>query len=237
MISASLVVADVPASPPPRSLISPPKPHQQTSWYSWDETLPVQILQQEIYDGVRIQFPRHHFFCIPVQFFLRNALQKVTGQIISQLLHQPFPKPRDFPSFPTLGLTEQGAVLLNRIDQLQDALTSSGDGFDNGGSQPSSREERDSRAPNSRSVLVTPSRSALLMTKISPISITPAFMVWISSPIRVPERPRSCGRSSRYRPHPDPPPQFPRSMCHSRLHPVPSAPHPRPLKAPPFFPV
>ena len=38
-ISASLVVADVPASPPPRSLISPPKPHQQMSWYSWDETL------------------------------------------------------------------------------------------------------------------------------------------------------------------------------------------------------
>ena len=39
MTSVSLVVADVPASPPPRSLISPRKTHQQTSWYSWDETL------------------------------------------------------------------------------------------------------------------------------------------------------------------------------------------------------
>ena len=28
-------------SPSPRSLTLPPKPHQQTSWYSWDETLPV----------------------------------------------------------------------------------------------------------------------------------------------------------------------------------------------------
>ncbi len=26
-------------SPSPRSLTLPPKPHQQTSWYSWDETL------------------------------------------------------------------------------------------------------------------------------------------------------------------------------------------------------
>ncbi len=37
--SVSFVVADVPASPPPRSLISPRKTHQQMSWYSWDETL------------------------------------------------------------------------------------------------------------------------------------------------------------------------------------------------------
>ncbi len=28
-------------SPSPRSLTLPPKPHQQTSWYSWDEKLPV----------------------------------------------------------------------------------------------------------------------------------------------------------------------------------------------------
>jgi len=35
----SLVVADVPASPPPRSLTSPRKPHQQTSSYLWSETL------------------------------------------------------------------------------------------------------------------------------------------------------------------------------------------------------
>jgi hypothetical protein len=38
-ISASLVIADVPASPLPRSLIFPRKTHQQTAWYSWDETL------------------------------------------------------------------------------------------------------------------------------------------------------------------------------------------------------
>jgi len=41
--SVSLVVADVPASPPPRSLISPRKTHQQMSWYSWDETLPTTV--------------------------------------------------------------------------------------------------------------------------------------------------------------------------------------------------
>ena len=35
----SLVIADVPASPPPRSLISADKTHQQMSWYSWDERL------------------------------------------------------------------------------------------------------------------------------------------------------------------------------------------------------
>ncbi len=35
----SLVVVDVPASPSPCSLISPRQPHQQTAWYSWDETL------------------------------------------------------------------------------------------------------------------------------------------------------------------------------------------------------
>ena len=38
----SLVVADVPASPSPRSLISPRKPHQQTSSYLRNETLSIQ---------------------------------------------------------------------------------------------------------------------------------------------------------------------------------------------------
>ena len=40
----SLVVADVPASPPTRSLISPPQPHQQTSGYTWDETSVCRLL-------------------------------------------------------------------------------------------------------------------------------------------------------------------------------------------------
>ncbi len=44
-ISASLVIADVPASPPPRSLISPPKPHQQMSGYTWDETLVLRVVK------------------------------------------------------------------------------------------------------------------------------------------------------------------------------------------------
>ena len=38
-ISASLVVADVPASPPPRSWIWPHKPHPQLAIYFLDRTL------------------------------------------------------------------------------------------------------------------------------------------------------------------------------------------------------
>ncbi len=50
MISVSLVAADVPALPPPRSLISPRKPHQQTSSYLWNETLstPMMIAWMEL---------------------------------------------------------------------------------------------------------------------------------------------------------------------------------------------
>ncbi len=54
MISVSLVVADVPASPPPRSLISPRKPHQQTSSYFWNETLrldPASTLPRYLSEG------------------------------------------------------------------------------------------------------------------------------------------------------------------------------------------
>jgi len=43
----SLVVADVPASPPPRSLIFPRKPHQQTSSYFMErDTIGVTVMKE-----------------------------------------------------------------------------------------------------------------------------------------------------------------------------------------------
>ena len=51
------------------------------------------------------------------------------------------------------------------------------------GSQPSSLLRPISRTiRRSRSILSAPSRSHLLMTKMSPISMIPALMAWISSP-------------------------------------------------------
>ncbi len=52
-----------------------------------------------------------------------------------------------------------------------------------GGDHMSGRCARLSSASSSFSVLNTPSRSALLMTKTSPISMMPALMAWMSSPM------------------------------------------------------
>ena len=81
------------------------------------------------------------------------------------------------------GVFEERIASLNGLHELVDPSTFGSDGFDDR-RLPSVRTMRQRKhRENGAFHFSTPGRSHLLMTKISPISMMPAFSAWTSSPI------------------------------------------------------